>query len=275
MSGPLDLIDFSRPPWRRTPAEWIDGAIPVFAPRSSAERRADPYDRDSAVADIYTGLSYGHLVFGEGAAEGLYRTLAAMLLAEPEPARILDAGAGVGRLVWECAPARPRSGFWAIDLAYENCRRAHAILRGGQPVPLPTWAHRGRPGVVFSAARQLPNACVAQASVLDLPFENHAFDLVSCALVLCRVREPLRALGELSRVLRPGGRLLLATPFGFRLEHEWREAGPAPLRAALGAFGFHIDEWFDGLSYREVVDAHGNVAEWRVTIVRATRDKLA
>jgi SAM-dependent methyltransferase len=40
-----------------------------------------------------------------------------------------------------------------------------------------------------------------------LPFASGAFDTVVCSLVLCSVRAPDRVLGEIARVLRPGGAL--------------------------------------------------------------------
>lgn len=42
----------------------------------------------------------------------------------------------------------------------------------------------------------------------DVPFEDESFDTVVATLVLCSVRDPLEALTELKRVLRPEGRLL-------------------------------------------------------------------
>jgi ubiquinone/menaquinone biosynthesis C-methylase UbiE len=41
----------------------------------------------------------------------------------------------------------------------------------------------------------------------SLPFEDAQFDAAVAALVLCSVRDPRRALGELRRVLVPGGEL--------------------------------------------------------------------
>jgi SAM-dependent methyltransferase len=49
---------------------------------------------------------------------------------------------------------------------------------------------------------------VVPASAEDLPFEDGSFDSVVSTLVLCTVPDPARAIGELRRVLRPGGRLL-------------------------------------------------------------------
>ena len=49
---------------------------------------------------------------------------------------------------------------------------------------------------------------VVDAPAEDLPFDDASFDAVVCTLVLCSVKDPARALGEVFRVLRPGGRLV-------------------------------------------------------------------
>jgi ubiquinone/menaquinone biosynthesis C-methylase UbiE len=55
--------------------------------------------------------------------------------------------------------------------------------------------------------QQAPRAEVVQAPAEVLPFEDASFDTVVSTLVLCGVDQQ-RALGEVRRVLRPGGRLL-------------------------------------------------------------------
>jgi len=58
-------------------------------------------------------------------------------------------------------------------------------------------------------ARELtPSAKVFRAPAEDLPFEDGTFDIAVSTLVLCGVNDQPRALRELRRVLRPGGRLL-------------------------------------------------------------------
>lgn len=47
-----------------------------------------------------------------------------------------------------------------------------------------------------------------------LPFADESFDTVVCALALCTIPEPRRALAEMRRVLVPGGRLLLLDHIG-------------------------------------------------------------
>jgi ubiquinone/menaquinone biosynthesis C-methylase UbiE len=47
-----------------------------------------------------------------------------------------------------------------------------------------------------------------------LPFDDEAFDTVVCALSLCTIPDPAAAIGEMKRVLVPGGRLLLLDHVG-------------------------------------------------------------
>ncbi len=58
------------------------------------------------------------------------------------------------------------------------------------------------------AAELAPQATVLRAPAEDLPFEDDTFDVAVSTLVLCGVGDQPRALRELHRVLRPGGRLL-------------------------------------------------------------------
>jgi ubiquinone/menaquinone biosynthesis C-methylase UbiE len=58
------------------------------------------------------------------------------------------------------------------------------------------------------AAQRGPAARVLRAPAEDLPFDDHSFDVAVSTLVLCGVDDQPRALRELRRVLRPGGRLL-------------------------------------------------------------------
>ena len=53
-----------------------------------------------------------------------------------------------------------------------------------------------------------PDAQLLRAPAEDLPFNDDSFDTVVSTLVLCTVDDQPRALRELRRVLRPGGRLL-------------------------------------------------------------------
>jgi ubiquinone/menaquinone biosynthesis C-methylase UbiE len=56
--------------------------------------------------------------------------------------------------------------------------------------------------------RRLGSVEVKAASADNLPFADESFDAVVSTLVLCTVPDPKRALAEVRRVLRPGGRFV-------------------------------------------------------------------
>jgi SAM-dependent methyltransferase len=91
----------------------------------------------------------------------------------------------------------------------------------------------------------------------ELPFEDDSFDTVVSTLVLCSVRDQDKALEEIRRVLKPGGRLLFLehvraddpkrARWQDRLERPWRvfAMGCHPNRATLGRIeeaGFEVEE---------------------------------
>ncbi|WP_101256488.1 class I SAM-dependent methyltransferase [Streptomyces barkulensis] len=58
-----------------------------------------------------------------------------------------------------------------------------------------------------AAARAAVPVRVVPGVAEDIPLDSEAFDAAVVSLVLCSVRDPDRALAEIRRVLRPGGRL--------------------------------------------------------------------
>ena len=77
-------------------------------------------------------------------------------------------------------------------------------------------------GLLAVARRRLPGVAFALASVETLPYPDGRFDaIVCCGSTLSFVDDPARALAELGRVLRPGGRLLLDCEHRPSLDLAW------------------------------------------------------
>ena len=64
-------------------------------------------------------------------------------------------------------------------------------------------------GVDYASEKSRPDII---ASALSLPLDNESFDTVVSTELLEHVPDPLRALREMHRVLKPGGYLILSTP---------------------------------------------------------------
>lgn len=78
----------------------------------------------------------------------------------------------------------------------------------------------------LAARAQAAGIDIVDAKAEKLPFADQSFDTVVSTLVMCSVRDPQKALGEIRRVLRPGGRLLF-------LEHVHGEGRRARLQDRL------------------------------------------
>ncbi|MSO55873.1 MAG: SAM-dependent methyltransferase [Acidobacteria bacterium] len=84
-----------------------------------------------------------------------------------------------------------------------------------------------------------PNVC---GNAGHLPIRSSVFDAIVCLEVLEYVWQPAAALAEIHRVLKPGGTLVLSTPFLHRVDAAddyWRFTEPA-LRRLLHESGFEV-----------------------------------
>ena len=102
------------------------------------------------------------------------------------PLKILDVGCGTGLFGERIIRALPQAKVWGVDLVAE-------MLRGGAR----RWeSHRGALTPV-------------QGDSERLPFDEDTFDVVTCANSFHHYPSQQRAVAEMHRVLRPGGRLML------------------------------------------------------------------
>ncbi|TVP45521.1 MAG: class I SAM-dependent methyltransferase [Gemmatimonadales bacterium] len=103
--------------------------------------------------------------------------LAPVAEAGPRPPLLLDLGCGTGRNLPLAAP-----GTRAIGMDPDE-------------------------GMLRAARRRAPGVPLVRARAEALPFRDDAFQVVVSSLVFCSVDDPGRGLGEVARVLAPGGTL--------------------------------------------------------------------
>jgi SAM-dependent methyltransferase len=127
------------------------------------------------------------------------------LLDSVEPGRALDAACGTGR------------------------HAAHLVSLGHEVLGVDL-----TPEMLEHAAANVPDASFREADLLALPFDAEEFDVVVCGLALSHVPELPAAIGELGRVLRPGGELVTSVLHPFQAHLGWH----APFADAAGRRGF-------------------------------------
>jgi ubiquinone/menaquinone biosynthesis C-methylase UbiE len=94
----------------------------------------------------------------------------------------------------------------ALDAACGTGRHTRRLAELGHAVV----GVDGSPEMLGVAKQSIPNAVFHEGDLCSLPLESSSVDFVVCALALEHVADLSRAIIELSRVLRSGGRMVLS-----------------------------------------------------------------
>lgn len=118
----------------------------------------------------------------------------------PGARAVLDVGCGPGVIAGAVADASPGARVTGVDAGEDRVREARRQARGR------------------------PNLRALRADATALPFEDDSFDLVYSRFLLEYLGERRRAVEEMARVCRPGGRVLLQDLDGQLLWHYPEDA---------------------------------------------------
>lgn len=97
-----------------------------------------------------------------------------------------------------------------------------------------------------------PNLTFRQGDILHIDFPDESFDAVVAANVIHLLKEPERALAELDRVCRKGGRILLPTYM-----NRTESGGSNLVSGAIGRAGADFQWAFTPESYQDFLAAAG------------------
>ncbi len=103
--------------------------------------------------------------------------------------KLLDAGCGTGSLLKELSGSGQELNLYGIDLSPEMINAARVKLKDAKHIEL------------------------FEGSAADLPFQSNYFDYVVCMNSLHHHANPNQSLTEMTRVLKPGGVMILMDGF--------------------------------------------------------------
>jgi SAM-dependent methyltransferase len=209
--GTIDVALPALPPMERPPTAAAGPPAPAERPAATREWLAGAWPRDAAPEEMaaYAGAD-------------LARFLMSVQLV-PDPGRTLEIGANPYFITRLLAAWRPGAELTLTNYFGTDGREiAQDVVDGS--------------GAVVARFR----SDLVDVEAEPLPYPDGAFDTVLlCEVIEHFVADPVLALGEIHRVLAPGGRLLLTTPNVARAENLHRLAQRQGLYDPYSRFGPH------------------------------------
>jgi demethylmenaquinone methyltransferase/2-methoxy-6-polyprenyl-1,4-benzoquinol methylase len=129
-------------------------------------------------------------------------------------------------LIWRVLTVRavaPQAGERILDLAAGTGTSSVALAKSGAHVVAADFSA----GMIEVGKRKHPSIEFVQADATALPFKTGEFDAVTISFGLRNIVDPKKALKEMYRVLKPGGRLVVC---------EFSKPPVAILRAGYNAY---------------------------------------
>ena len=115
---------------------------------------------------------------------------------------------GGNAALWRMATVKainPQPGEKILDIAAGTGTSAKAIAKSGAEVIALDFS----PGMVAQGRKRHPELTFVEGDAEALPFPPSSFDAVTISFGLRNVNNPQLALGEMYRVLKPGGRVVI------------------------------------------------------------------
>jgi demethylmenaquinone methyltransferase / 2-methoxy-6-polyprenyl-1,4-benzoquinol methylase len=194
--------------------------------------QVDESEKAKRVGAVFDRVADRYDVMNDLMSLGLHRVWKsfAVQIARPRPGeRVLDVAAGSGDLARAMAKrVAPRGEVWLADVNRSMLERGRDRLLDA--------------GVLAPAVQ-----CDAER----LPFPDRGFDLVTVAFGLRNMTSKDAALAEMTRILKPGGRLVV-----LEFSKVWK-----PLEPAYDAYSFRVLPWLgervagDAAAYRYLAES--------------------
>jgi SAM-dependent methyltransferase len=244
--------------------EWGDVLFPDGAQVSVA---AEPLKADELIGDGRPGRFYQRTA-------AIAATWAAGLGITAR--RVCDVGGSTGRLLHELAGRLPDAEELVLaEPSAAFCTWARRLLLGEAfdrwvPVPGPILAPDHRRVEPACLPEPISRALIYQVTAADIPRPEGYFDVVTCTNVLDRVDDPAAFAGELARLVRPGGLLVIASPLHFDEHYTSRDRWIGDVREVLDPGYWRVDDREVDVRY-ELWQARRRIISYLSQVVGAVR----
>jgi len=189
----------------------------------------------------------------------------------PENARALDLGCAVGRSSFELT--RHCGEVLGVDFSRKFIEAGEKLQRG-ESIP---YLRKEEGGIFTQCVAKLPDGVLKErvrfeeGDAMHLRADIGSFDVVLAANLIDRLTEPRRFLARLPELVRPGGQLILASPYTwlpeFTTQEHWLGGGEqaGKEQTTLEALKIHLNADFALSAVKELpflIREHARKFQW-------------
>jgi SAM-dependent methyltransferase len=248
--------------------EWGDVLFPDLRPDGAqAAPEVEPLKPDELIGDGRPGRFYQRTA-------AITATWAAGLGITAR--QVCDVGGSTGRLLHDLAKRLPDAEELVLaEPSAAFCTWARRLLLGEDwdrwvPMPGPVLRADHRRVDPTCLPKPIPQALIYQVTASDIPRPAGYFDVVTCTNVLDRVDDPAAFAGELARLPRPGGLLVIASPMHFDEQYTSRDRWIGDVHEVLDPVDWRVDDREVDVRY-EVWQARRRIISYLSQVVGAVR----
>ncbi|NNF35643.1 MAG: class I SAM-dependent methyltransferase [Saprospiraceae bacterium] len=239
----------------------IRKSIPQFIDRSIEDVKNDKYERYYEVVRKEGFLHLCNHLYYDDMHKDIKKWIISHIRKESIET-VTDLGCGVGHWSGFLASNYEDSKIVGVDLSYQMLRVAHDHWVGekNQEFDMRDVGFE----LLYTESHQLSNLKFIQADMLNLPFRDGISDLVLSLLSVDRVSDIAPFMDEIFRILQPGGKLLLVSPFNFQNREQWDSYYPVSnFLKLLNEKDWIMIDHTESLNYFVPLDRRNNRVQYR------------
>lgn len=211
-----------------------------------------------------------------GQSEGFYRTINELGFSYFDRSgnyKILDVGCGVGRTTADYAKFFINAEVTGIDDASLMVDMARQINKADDEIHL-DMSKLGF-GKMSICGENIKNLNFQEITFADFYSKSlmNSIDLISAVNFIDRIDDVESSFKMISNLLKIGGVFIFATPLNFSNAQNWNKYSSIESLVELVQVDFRIDVKFDGLIYKEILDARGATEEYPTIVMRLIKTK--
>ncbi len=232
--------------------------IPLYYPKTEAEIKADSYERYNPNV-LRSARNFYEAGYGNKLLQHIQENIDL-----DDLTKIVELGCGSGYLIGNLAALNPNAECVGLDYSYQMLKMADQVFKNPNEKEITLSAFQNGMEDFHIQTQNLNNLSYGLSDACLTPLQDEVVDFCFSCFLWDRVGDPEKLLAEMTRIVKPGGIILIISPFNYLTEKGWKDWHPidkVKQKISDSGLQFVRKEHFN---LSELLDIRGNKVVWEV-----------